>query len=161
MSPRLLCPPRLIHRSPRSKKDGSITDDTRIREALPTINYLLEGGAKVVLASHCGRPDGKANPKYSLAPMAARLSELLSMPSPLSLSRPLSHPFTEKSVVTVDDCIGDKVDAAVAQLKAGLDLISSCARCLLANLFMVASVTMSARFPSREVDVLMRFLCVD
>lgn len=61
-----------------SKTDGSITDDTRIREAVPTINYLMKAGAKVVLSSHCGRPDGKANKKYSLAPMAARLSECLS-----------------------------------------------------------------------------------
>lgn len=87
---------------PQSKTDGSITDDTRIREALPTINYLINGGAKVVLSSHCGRPDGKPSKKYSLAPMAVRLSELL-----------------KKPVATVDDCIGEKVDTAVSQLKSG------------------------------------------
>jgi hypothetical protein len=78
----------------RSKKDGSITDDTRIREALPTINYLIDGGARVVLSSHCGRPDGKVNPKYTLAPMAARLSELLSKRSSFG---PPHHPSSQRS----------------------------------------------------------------
>ena len=58
-------------------KDGSITDDTRIRAALPTINYLIEHGARTVLMSHLGRPKGKPNPEMSLAPVAARLSEYL------------------------------------------------------------------------------------
>jgi phosphoglycerate kinase len=48
-------------------KDGQITDDTRIQAAVPSIKHLLEGGAKLVLCSHMGRPDGKADPKYSLA----------------------------------------------------------------------------------------------
>jgi phosphoglycerate kinase len=102
-----------------SKKDGTITDDTRIREALPTINYLIKGGAKVVLSSHCGRPDGKVNPKYSLAPMAARLSELLSKPLSSLLSFFLPSLSPEKPVAMAEDCIGEKVDAAVAQLKGG------------------------------------------
>ena len=58
-------------------KEGRITDDRRIREALPTINYLKEKGAKVILMSHLGRPKGKVNPQFSLKPVAERLSELL------------------------------------------------------------------------------------
>ena len=62
-------------------KDGRITDDTRIRASLPTIKYALENGAKVIiLASHLGRPKGKPEPKYSLQPVATRLSELLGQP---------------------------------------------------------------------------------
>ena len=58
-------------------KDGEITDDTRIRAALPTIKYLLENGAKVVLCSHLGRPKGEVNEKYSLTPVAKKLSQEL------------------------------------------------------------------------------------
>ena len=58
-------------------ENGSITDDKRIRESLPTLRYLLEQGAKVIACSHLGRPKGEVNPKYSLAPVAKRLSELL------------------------------------------------------------------------------------
>lgn len=58
-------------------KDGSITDDTRIRAALPTIKYLEEKGAKIVLMSHLGRPKGEAKKEFSLAPVSDRLSELL------------------------------------------------------------------------------------
>ena len=57
--------------------EGRITDDIRITSALPTISYLIEQGAKVILMSHLGRPDGEANMKYSLKPVADRLSELL------------------------------------------------------------------------------------
>ena len=88
---------------PLSKTDSSvITDDTRIREALPTINFLTKAGAKVILASHCGRPDGKVNEKMRMAPMAKRLSELLKQP-----------------VATVGDCIGPDVDSSVAKLNGG------------------------------------------
>ena len=62
-------------------KNGAITDDTRIRASLPTIQYALEHGAKsVILASHLGRPKGKPNPEYSLRPVAKRLEELLKRP---------------------------------------------------------------------------------
>lgn len=59
-------------------ENGNITDDRRIREALPTIKYLIDHNAKVILVSHLGRPKGKFDPKYSMAPVAKRLSELLS-----------------------------------------------------------------------------------
>lgn len=87
---------------PQSKTDGSITDDTRIREALPTINFLRNAGSKVMLVSHCGRPKGQVNPKMSLAPMAKRLSELINNP-----------------VLAVSDCIGPEVDNAVSNMKSG------------------------------------------
>lgn len=75
-----------------------ITSDKRIRASLPTIRYALEHGARLVLASHLGRPKGKPNPEMSLKPVAARLQELLGEP-----------------VVMAPDCIGPEVD----QLKAG------------------------------------------
>ncbi len=87
---------------PQSKTDSSITDDTRIREATPTINFLVNAGAKVILTSHCGRPDGKVNEKMRMAPMAKRLSELISKP-----------------VMAVNDCIGAAVDEAVQNMKGG------------------------------------------
>ena len=67
---------------PLDEKDGGmvITDDTRIKETLPTLKYLIEKGAKVILCSHLGRPKGKVDPKQSLAPCAGRLSELLGQP---------------------------------------------------------------------------------
>ncbi|MBU5437883.1 phosphoglycerate kinase [Tissierella sp. MSJ-40] len=58
-------------------EDRNITDDIRITSSLPTINYLIENGARVILMSHLGRPKGEPNPKYSLGPVAKRLSELL------------------------------------------------------------------------------------
>ena len=58
-------------------KDGVITDETRINAALPTIKYLLDHNAKVILCSHLGRPKGEFKPEYSLAPVAKRLSEIL------------------------------------------------------------------------------------
>ncbi|MGE4273080.1 MAG: phosphoglycerate kinase [Desulfitobacterium sp.] len=81
---------------------GNITDDTRILAALPTIHYLIAEGAKIILASHLGRPKGKVDPKYSLAPVAQRLSELLNQP-----------------VAVAPDCIGPEVEKEVAQLKEG------------------------------------------
>jgi len=61
-------------------KDGKVGDDTRIKASLPTIKHILEKGGKAVLVSHLGRPDGKPSEKYSLKPVAARLSELLGRP---------------------------------------------------------------------------------
>ncbi len=81
---------------------GSITDDRRIREALPTINYLRENNAKVILMSHLGRPKGKFNIKYSLKPVAERLSEKLG-----------------SAVKLAKDVIGDEVQAMVDSLKDG------------------------------------------
>jgi phosphoglycerate kinase len=94
-------------------KDGKITDDTRIRGAIPTINYAIEQGAKVILASHLGRPikdkkkaEEKGMPydssKYSLKPVAARLTELLS-----------------KDVQFANDCVGDEVKSTIKSMKNG------------------------------------------
>jgi phosphoglycerate kinase len=58
-------------------EEGNITDDTRIRATLPTINYLLDEEAKVIIASHLGRPEGKANTKYTLKPVVRRLQRFL------------------------------------------------------------------------------------
>ena len=60
-------------------KDGVITDDTRMTESLPTIKYLLDNGASVILCSHVGRPEGEFVKKYSLYPVAKHLGELLDM----------------------------------------------------------------------------------
>ena len=65
-------------------KTGEITDDSRIRAALPTIRYLLDNGAAVILMSHLGRPKGKTAPEFSLRPVASRLEELLSVPVQLA-----------------------------------------------------------------------------
>src|SRR5262245_19662506 len=65
-------------------EDGSVSDDTRIRASLPTISYALEHGSRLVLASHLGRPKAKPDPKYSLAPVAKRLTELLGRNVPLA-----------------------------------------------------------------------------
>lgn len=79
-----------------------ITDDRRIRSTLPTINYAIDEGAKVILTSHLGRPKGKINPHFSLAPVAKRLQRLL-----------------DKEVIFVDDCIGPKVENIVSKMKDG------------------------------------------
>lgn len=87
---------------------GAITDDTRIRAALPTIRYLLEGGASVVLMSHLGRPKGKVNPKYSMRPVVERLFELL----------PEATEVKKTEVIT-----GPAAEAAAAALKPGQVLV--------------------------------------
>lgn len=83
-------------------EEGVITDDRRIREALPTISYLSKKGGKVILMSHLGRPKGKFNAKYSLGPVAQKLSELLG-----------------SKVALAEDVIGDKVLAMTNSLKDG------------------------------------------
>lgn len=83
-------------------ENGNITDDTRIRAALPTIQDLIKKGAKVILCSHMGRPKGKVNESMRLTQTAKRLSELLG-----------------QNVVMCDDCIGDSVAAAVNGLQNG------------------------------------------
>jgi phosphoglycerate kinase len=83
-------------------KDGAIADETRITAALPTLRWLREHGAKTIILSHLGRPDGKPNPKYSLRPVAVRLGELLG---------------TE--VRFVDDCVGEAAVAASQALADG------------------------------------------
>jgi phosphoglycerate kinase len=83
-------------------ENGNITDDGRIRSTLPTINYALDAGAKVILASHLGRPKGAPSPKYSLAPVALRLHRLLN-----------------KEVKFAKDCIGPDVEHAVQGMRPG------------------------------------------
>lgn len=65
-------------------ENGHLTDERRIQGALPTLRYLITSGAAVIVVSHLGRPKGKYNPKYTLKPVAKRLSELLKMPVTLA-----------------------------------------------------------------------------
>lgn len=83
-------------------KEGNITDDRRIREALPTINYLKNKGAKVILMSHLGRPKGKFNPEFSLKPVAERLTVLLG-----------------QQVIFAEDVIGEDAIGKSSALKGG------------------------------------------
>ncbi len=87
-------------------KDGVVGDDTRIRAALPTIEYLLQHGAAVILCSHLGRPKGGPEAKYSLKPVAEHLAGLL-----------------EKKVEFATDCIGPEAEAAAVALKPGEVLV--------------------------------------
>jgi phosphoglycerate kinase len=79
-----------------------ITDDSRIRSTLPTINYAIDEGAKVILSSHLGRPKGKVDPKFSLSPVAKRLKRLLN-----------------KEVIFAPDCIGGQVEGLISKMNSG------------------------------------------
>ncbi|NLJ76441.1 MAG: phosphoglycerate kinase [Peptococcaceae bacterium] len=83
-------------------KNNHVSDDTRIIEALPTINYLVEHGAKVILLSHLGRPKGHINEEYRMDPVAQRLSELLG-----------------REVAKIDDCVGALVVEAIGRMRGG------------------------------------------
>jgi phosphoglycerate kinase len=83
-------------------ESGKVLDDWRLRATLPTIRYLTERGAKVILLSHLGRPKGKRDEQFSLRPVAQRLSELLGQP-----------------VQFADDCVGEVAEQGVARLQAG------------------------------------------
>jgi phosphoglycerate kinase len=85
-----------------NEKTGEISDDSRIRAALPTINYLIEKGAKIILCSHLGRPDGKVVENLRLTGVAGRLSDLIG-----------------RNVETTSDCIGMEAEVAVLSLQAG------------------------------------------
>src|SRR5690242_8261456 len=91
---------------PLDKKTHKVKDDARIRAALPTIKHALGKRAKVILASHLGRPDGKVVPEMSLDPAGERLSQLLG-----------------QDVIFADDCVGDGVRKLVAELREGQVLL--------------------------------------
>src|SRR5579871_4136790 len=87
-------------------KDGSIADDTRIKESLPTIQYILKAGGSVILMSHLGRPERSPDLKFSLKPCAKALSSLLGIP-----------------VLMAEDCIGENVGKMARDLKPGQVLL--------------------------------------
>ena len=91
-----------LSKAPDAGGNYSVTDDTRIRAALPTINYLIEQGAKLILCSHLGRPKAGPEPKSSLAPAAKRLGELLGNP-----------------VALAPDCVGPEVEKMALALQPG------------------------------------------
>src|SRR6266699_2764776 len=95
---------RVDYNVPMEEKDGRmvINDDTRIQETLPTLELLIEKGARIILASHLGRPNGRRDPSMSLRPVAARLADLIQRP-----------------VAFVDDCTGEKVEKTVNALRPG------------------------------------------
>lgn len=97
---------------PLSDDGGEITDDTRIRETLPTLEYALRHKAKLILASHLGRPKGKVNPKYSLRPVVDRLRMLLD-----------HHLGEQVNVAFAPDCVGELASELSRQLESGQVLL--------------------------------------
>ena len=94
-------------------KEGTITDDTRIRETIPTIEYALRRKAKVILASHLGRPKGEPDPRYSLRPVVDRLRELLDE----------KEDDYSINVGFAPDCIGEIASEMSSQLESGQVLL--------------------------------------
>ena len=95
---------RVDYNVPMEEKDGQmvINDSTRIKETLPTLQFLVKGGAKIVLTAHLGRPEGKRDATMSLKPVAAKLSDMLGAP-----------------VAFLDDCVGERVEKYVNTMKPG------------------------------------------
>src|ERR1044072_6319882 len=95
---------RVDYNLPMEEKDGRmvINDATRIRETLPTLELLAQKGARMILASHLGRPKGKREPSMSLRPVAVQLADMVHRP-----------------VAFADDCIGEKAEKTAEALKAG------------------------------------------
>lgn len=87
---------------PQDKKTGEVKDDTRITAALPTVKYLAEHGARVILMSHLGRPEGKPNPQFSLLPVVERLKQ-----------------YVQGEVLFALDCVGEEAQKVVAKLEDG------------------------------------------
>ena len=92
--------------------EGRVTDDTRIRETLPTLEYAIRNRAKVILASHLGRPKGKANPKMSLKPVAERLRMLLD-----------NILESDCNVGFSPDCVGIEAEELATRLESGQTLL--------------------------------------
>jgi len=92
--------------APGANGEKQVEDDNRIKESLPTIRYAIQKGAKLVLASHLGRPDGKRKMEYSLAPVAHRLAD-----------------FLKQEVTLADDCVGEGIELMVKSLKNGQVLL--------------------------------------
>src|SRR5882672_10752986 len=95
---------RVDYNVPMEEKDGQmvINDATRIKETIPTLDYLIQNGARLILVAHLGRPKGQRDPSLSLRPVANKLADMLCRP-----------------VAFVDDCIGEKVEKTVGLLQPG------------------------------------------